>query len=494
MDVSKLVINKLFKDELYARKYVLYINKDYFEEDEKRDIVEIYLKYFREYDNIPSEDDMILLINNFQKYDNFKDRDEKIENIEKVFDECFNYNKKIDIRLLNLETQKFIKDSKLEEAIHKTIDLYEEKDKDDSRDNVKKCAEFINEAVGLTFDEDLGLDFDDLSRFDIKEQGGEKIPFYDCNTLNMLTRGGAERKSINIIAMGTNGGKTRFLTWLAQGYVKQGYNVLYVTMEMPEWKIYRYIDASYFEIDIDTNNKKDVIEKKKKIISERKKNKEKNGSLKVKKYPSRTITALEIRNFINKVRLQKKIDYDIVIVDYLQIMLSYKTNNLSLDKTHQIYGEVTIELRNIAEEYNCMVWTGSQFNRDGANSNDFSTYKLKGSTDIDNNSDFILGGYSSNDDLENNIVQMGTIKTRYNKKSEMNEFTLGINEPEMRYYDIGKYKEMYDWKEEGFDDKKENGKEKMKRLFIRNKRKRKEEKECEQYDFENIEEDEFMGF
>lgn len=281
--------------------------------------------------------------------------------------------------------------------------------------------------------------------------------------------------SLNIIAMGTNGGKTRFLTWLAQGYIKEGYNVLYVTMEQKPKKIYRYIDASYFEIDIDSNLKKEIKEKKKETIKQLKD--KKIGKLKVKKYPSRTVTALEIRNFINKIKLTQKIDFDIIIVDYLQIMLSYKTGNLSLDKSHYIYGEVTIELRNIAEEYNCVVWTGSQFNRDGANSNDFSTYKLKGSVDIDNNADFILGGYSSNEDLDNNVIQMGTIKTRYNKKSVMKEFSMGINEQEMRYFDIGKYHEMGDWKKEYNDD--EEKKDKMRKLFLKKKKKKKQKKETE---------------
>lgn len=443
MDVVKLILNKLFKDIIYFRKYFEYIDDKIFENEDK-DIVKIHRNFFIKNNKIPSKDDFLLLIETFTYYDKFSDRDERIDRLKNRFLDIYSYDKEIEYSLLCETSEKYIKDCFLEDAIIKASEIYEEKDK--YPEKVYDIPEVIKKATSITFDDDLGIEFSDFSRYDNTEYIPRKFPFYKCNTLNILTQNGIESQTMNIIAMATNGGKTRFLTWLAQGYLKQGLNVVYITLEMPEWKIYRYIDASFFGINIDDILKDDIKEFKKSKHEELL-SKNKLGKLYVKKYPARTITPLVIENYINRLMTRDDIKIDILIIDYLQLLKSYTAKNLAINETHHIYGELTIECRNMSEKFDMAVWSGSQFNREGADSTKFNPYNLKGSTDIANSVDFMLGGYASDDDLTENIIRMGTMKTRYNNKGIFKNFILGVDADKMTYFDYHNKNSKYDEEE-----------------------------------------------
>jgi len=445
MNIERLILNKLLTNEIYARKYFSFLKNEYFTNElvgnsykYYNDIYIIYRDHFEKYDNIPLIDDMILHLKDYVKYENRNDYTEIMDGIKKEIMITYNYNKVIEDKLLFDKTEKWIKDCELEIAIRKSIDIYEQ----DSRtsDDNSLIADMITQAIGVSFDEDLGTEFTDLDRLKPSKNDGTKIPFLS-NTLNILTNGGAETKAINIIAMAQNGGKTRFMCWLAQGYIKQGYDVLYITMEMAENKIYNYVDSAFFELDITKSDDVDIREYKYNKLKECKSRVKdgKLGRLVVKKFPIKSIHAIDIKNYINRLRLVKNFKPKVVFVDYLQIIKSFKAGRLALDKTHHIYGETCIELRSVAEDYDLCMWTASQFNKDGANTNNFDAYNLKGSTDISNNADFMLGGYASEENLKDGIVQFGVMKTRYNIKTFMKDFTMGLNEKEMRFYDLIKY-------------------------------------------------------
>lgn len=447
MNIERLILNKLVSNEVYARKYFSFLKPEYFTneivDDNYRyynDIYIMYREHFEQYDGIPLYDDMLLHVRDYTRYDNRNDFEEIMSGIKKEIDRIYRYNKSIEDKLLFRKTESWIRDKELEIAIRNSIEIYEKDDR--TSEDSSHIADMITRAIGISFDEDLGTEFIDIERLKPSKNDGTKIPFAS-KTLNVLTNGGAETKAINIIAMAQNGGKTRFMCWLAQGYIKLGYDVLYITMEMAENKIYNYIDSAFFELDITKSDNEDIRQYKQKKLEEckEKTQKGKMGRLLVKKFPIKSIHALDIKNYINRLRLVKNFKPKVVFVDYLQIIKSYKAGRLPLDKTHHIYGEITIELRGVAEDYDLCMWTASQFNKDGANTNNFDAYNLKGSTDISNNADFMLGGYASEDNLKDGIVQFGVMKTRYNLKTFMKDFTMGLNEKEMRFYDLIKYED-----------------------------------------------------
>ena len=67
---------------------------------------------------------------------------------------------------------------------------------------------------------------------------------FDLNYFNKITKGGVPAKTLNVALAGTGVGKSLFMCHCASSYLTQGYNVLYITLEMAEEKIAERIDAN----------------------------------------------------------------------------------------------------------------------------------------------------------------------------------------------------------------------------------------------------------
>ena len=434
MDIEKLILNKLFTHELYARKYISNIKPLLFENDYYDDIIAMYKNHINTYNEIPKKAEMLIHLKEYDRYENYPQREKIDKEIKKALKKIFEFKRNISDDILNRKTEEFVKERELHLALEKSINIYDEKE------DRGKIPEIINNAMGISFDDDLGTDFLDVSRLDDDEKHGTKIPFRDkeAKTLNKVTMGGAETQALNVIAMRTGGGKTRFMCWLAQQYIKMGYDVLYITLELSEKKAHNYIDSAFFHKDITTLDEKELKEFRKekllKYVEMRKAGK--IGNIKVKKFPVNSISCLEIENFMNKARLRQGFKPQIVMIDYIQVLQSYRAGRVPKDKTHIIYAEVVQEMRNIAEKYDVCVWTGSQFNKEGAKSSEMDIYDFRNASTISETVDFALGGHASEEDLDEGIINFKVLKTRYAPKSHMRTFVMGINELEMRFFDM----------------------------------------------------------
>lgn len=69
--------------------------------------------------------------------------------------------------------------------------------------------------------------------------------------LNTITNGGLTRKSLTMLLAVSGGGKSLVMSHMAAGFLREGYNVLYISMEMSEEKIAERIDANLLDIEVD---------------------------------------------------------------------------------------------------------------------------------------------------------------------------------------------------------------------------------------------------
>ena len=86
------------------------------------------------------------------------------------------------------------------------------------------------------------------------------------------------------------------------------------------------------------------------------------GTLVVKEYPTKSASTRTIKSHLEKLR-QRGLDIGMVIVDYGDLL---KPVILTREKRHDLES-IYEELRAIAQEYACPVWTASQTNRSGLN-------------------------------------------------------------------------------------------------------------------------------
>tara|TARA_R100000995_G_scaffold40764_1_gene18956 strand:- start:4313 stop:5680 length:1368 start_codon:yes stop_codon:yes gene_type:complete len=240
----------------------------------------------------------------------------------------------------------FCKKQVLKEAILKSVPLL----KKSSFDDIQKL---INDAMKLGNDNDSGYyyieDFD--RRFEIKARDpvttGWKI-------IDGLTKGGIGNGELGVVIAPTGAGKSMALVHLGAEAVKAGKTVIHYTLELADTVVASRYDSCITGIPLmDLFNRKEEIYDEIKDIS---------GKLIVKEYPTKSARVDTLRNHLDKLQ-QQEISVDMIIVDYGDLLRSNSKND---EKRHQLES-IYEELRGLAQENSCPIWTASQTNRSGLN-------------------------------------------------------------------------------------------------------------------------------
>lgn len=172
--------------------------------------------------------------------------------------------------------------------------------------------------------------------------------------LNEAFRGGLVRPSLCTIIAPTGVGKTAFLTNFAVNFTIEGWNGLYVSMEMPEKDIGVRADSIIAEVPFDEVPLKRAQVRK--AISEKMK-----GRLIIKGFPTKRASVETIRNHIHRLKRTKNLKLDFLIVDYADLL---RPTTRYGEKRHELEG-VYEELRGLAQEEDLVVFTADQTNRGG---------------------------------------------------------------------------------------------------------------------------------
>lgn len=208
-----------------------------------------------------------------------------------------------------------------------------------------------------------------------------------------------------------NTGKSLGLCSLASQYILQGYNVLYISMEMDEEAVAKRVDANLLNISMDDLKKvtsKVYNGKLSKLQSKT------LGSLKVKQYGTSNAGVLEFTALLNELRMKQDWKPDIIINDYLGITKSKRV--ASADNTYTYQKIVSEELRGFAIDYNIPVWSAVQTNRDAWGASDISMANIADSAAVAATADFLLGIIETEELIMAQQQLMKAIKNRYGSK------------------------------------------------------------------------------
>jgi replicative DNA helicase len=215
------------------------------------------------------------------------------------------------------KTESFCKDRALYNAIMKSITIIDGKDQRHSREAI---PEILQTALGISFDTAVGHSYldDAESRFDFYTREESKIVL-DIEMLNKITNGGLTRKSLSILVAQSGGGKSLVMSHLAAGCLRNGYNVLYISMEMSEEKIAERIDANLLDVEVDKLKDlgKDTFVTKVSNIAAKT-----HGRLFIKEYPQGSAHTGHFRGLLEELKVKQDFVPDILFVDYLGICAS----------------------------------------------------------------------------------------------------------------------------------------------------------------------------
>jgi replicative DNA helicase len=145
------------------------------------------------------------------------------------------------------------------------------------------------------------------------------------------------------------------LVHLGAQALKEGKNVLHYTLELADTVVAGRYDSAITGVEL-----KNLAVFKEKIYDEIK---DLKGKLIVKEYPTRSASIQTIKNHIDKLRRRDFVP-DVIIVDYGDLI---KPESSKRDEKRHQLETIYEELRGLAQESECPIWTASQTNRSGLN-------------------------------------------------------------------------------------------------------------------------------
>lgn len=421
-NISSSIVEALTNNEEFTRKVLPFLKLEYFQTQSEKEIFKVSQEFFEKYDTLPTPEILKIELNQ--------------RNIpEAVHKECIeevNSFSKIpkQTEWLVESAEKFCRDRAIYNAMMTALYIMDGKEKKISQNEI---PELLEEALGVCFDNSVGHDFfeDAAERFDFYTKVENKIPF-DIDMLNLITKGGYTFKTLNLVAAATGVGKTIFGCHYAASCLKQGFDVLYITMEMSEEKISERIDANLLGIDLDDIK---FLDKENYLTRIDKIKQKTSGRLIVKEYPSTEGHAGLFKTLLNELKIKKGFVPKVIIVDYLNICGSRRFSG-GLENSFGMVKAVSEELRGLAQTSNTVMLTFTQFNRSGMESSDnelSDTSESIGTT-------YTVDSYFAMNEPEElarmNQILWKQLKNRYADKNKHKRFLVGLDKSKMTFYNL----------------------------------------------------------
>tara|TARA_R110000796_G_scaffold197636_3_gene313955 strand:+ start:2373 stop:3746 length:1374 start_codon:yes stop_codon:yes gene_type:complete len=286
----------------------------------------------------------------------------------------------------------FCKKQKLKEAIVKSVRLLE-------KSSFDEISDLINEALKLGQSNDFGYHYikDFEKRFEIKVRSPMTTGW---KTFDDLMEGGLGAGELGVAMAGTGAGKSHILVHLGSQALKADKTVIHYTLELSETVVARRYDSCITKVKLKDLNtfKTNILEEIKDI----------KGTLIVKEYPVKSITTTAIKNHLSKLKM-RGIEPDIIIVDYADLISPKKSYGEKRHDLESIYEE----LRGIAQENKCPIWTVSQTNRTGYNAELVTMDSISEAFSKCFVADFIFTLSRTTEDKNNNSGRFFVAKNRF---------------------------------------------------------------------------------
>lgn len=423
MNIEKTIFSNLTYNEEYARKVVPFLKSEYFSDNSDKIVFDLIHTFIQKYNNLPTKEALLVDLSNKENLnqDTYVSCKETINTLIK---------EKPDLNWLVERTEKFCQEKSIYNAIMESIHILDDKTGKKTKGSI---PELLSNALAISFDSHIGHDYieDAEKRFEYYHRKLDRIPF-DIEYFNKITGGGLPKKTLSVFLAGVNVGKTQLMCHMAGANLREGKNVLYITMEMSEEEISKRIDANLLDISMDELMviPKESFEKK----IHKLKNKS-NGKLIVKEYPTSQAGSSNFRYLLNELKIKKKFTPDIVYIDYINICCSSRLRR-GTSNSYEYIKAIAEELRGLAVETNLPIVTATQLNRAGFKSSDVDMTDTAESFGLPATADFMAALISTEEleDLGQIIVKQ--LKNRLGNKNTNKRFVIGVDREKMRFYDV----------------------------------------------------------
>ena len=362
------------------------ISEDYFDNQAHQWIIKEILKYYQKYHTIPSMD---VLKVELKKIDNEilqVSIKEQLREAYKASDE--------DLKYVEEEFSNFCKNQQLKRALLNSVNFLNVGDYDTIRS-------LIDNALKSGQDKNVGHEYNKEIESRYREDHRVVVPC-PWEPFNTLLQGGLGNGDFGLIFGNPGGGKSWTLIALGGYAVKMGYNVLHYTLELGEDYVGRRYDSFFTNIPVNKITEKKHRPKVEEVIAEL------QGQLIIKEYSPGKASMSTVESHIKKC-IDQDFKPDLVIIDYVDLLRSRKTNRERKDEIDDIY----ISTKALARDLNIPVWSVSQVNRAGAKDDIIEGDKAAGSYDKMMVTDVAISLSRKRQDKVNGTGRFHIMKNRY---------------------------------------------------------------------------------
>ena len=378
------------------------VKPEYFEYPTHEKIYSAIQKHYGEYLMLPTDD---FLVEDIRKEigDNGKisDYSDELEDINSIDQETVQNREWV----LDL-VEDFAKKEALKSAIKDSIIHLK-------NENYGAIEGNIREALTVSRQVDIGQNY-------FKSVSDRFKRLYECSdkdrdlfktmlpTLNGAIEGGLQRKEISMVVAPPGVGKSLFLANQCVQSLMENRKVLYISLEMSEDRVAQRLDsiASLVPQRKMKTDPVSLLKVKERLNIFKKKFSE--GDLVIKELPSGITSVHGIRALLNILRNHEKFEPDVIIVDYIGL-LKYTDKGMA---KYEAMEQIVSDLRGIAQEHNCVVWTATQTNRQGRNVRLITDSELGDSYGQVRPVDLAVSLNQTREEYENGTMRLYAMKVR----------------------------------------------------------------------------------
>lgn len=424
MTVETTILSQLLYNDEYARRVLPFLRSSYFHERPEKVLFKTYVEYWQKYNVAPTKEALSLEVSNRDDIS-----DDEYEDAIGIIDHSLveddpNFDWLVDT------TEAWCQDKAIYNAVTDAINIIDGEDENRTRHAI---PDLLKEALAVSFKTNIGHDYIDDAEERFKFYGEEyaRIPF-DLKLFNKITNGGIPDGTLNVILAGTNVGKTLSMIHFTGSYLKQGKNVLYITLEMAEEEIARRVDANLFDVKINEVERMDEGKFKQGINKLRTKT---NGKLIIKQYPTGAGHVGHFRQLLQELWMKKNFKPDVIMIDYIGICASARVK-LGNTNSYFYVKAVAEELRGLGIEFECPIWTAVQATRGGFGNTDMDITDTAESFGLPATADLLFGVIRTEELDALGQLLIKQMKNRYGNKNYFEKFVIGVDAEKQQLFDV----------------------------------------------------------
>lgn len=421
--MENIIFSQLISNDEYARKVMPHLSEEYFSSTEEKNFLKIYTRFFSKHNKIPSKQALLVEIEQLKSSAETYVAMKEIINRTEPFTESLDW--------LMEKTEAFCKERAIFNALKESVLIVDGQSKTKTADAIPSI---LQAALSICFNTTVGHNYidDAMARYDYYHMAEARIK---CNIemFDRITKNGFPRKTLNVLLAPPHGGKSLVMVNIGAGALKNGSNVLYITMEMAEEEIGRRFDVNLMGIDFDTLEmlpRETFTSRFSKVTSGS------IGKLVIKEYAPNGANASDFRALLEELKTKQNFVPDMIIVDYMSICSSEIYKNASAQNSYTIVGSIGKELRALAVEYNAALITAIQTTRTGSGNSDVDISHTSESFGVPAIADFFLAIINTDELKELHQLMFKQLKNRYSGLTKYEKFLLGVDYLKSMLYGI----------------------------------------------------------